>query len=62
LEGIKQQAIQLIQTSPDGAIMDDIMAAIYFKMQVDAGLKELDEGKSIPQSSQFLLRAFCLNF
>jgi predicted transcriptional regulator len=28
--------------------MDDIMAAIYFKMQVDAGLKELDEGKSIP--------------
>lgn len=26
------------------------MAAIYFKMQVDAGLKELDEGKSIPHA------------
>jgi predicted transcriptional regulator len=48
MEGIKQQAIQLIQSLPDGATMDDIMAELYFKMQVDAGLKELDEGKGIP--------------
>jgi predicted transcriptional regulator len=48
MEGIKQQAIQLIQTLPDGATMEDIMAELYFKMQVDAGLKELDEGKGIP--------------
>jgi predicted transcriptional regulator len=50
MEGIKQQAIQLIQALPDGATMDDIMAELYFKMQVDAGLKELDEGKSIPHA------------
>lgn len=24
------------------------MAELYFKLQVDAGLKELDEGKGIP--------------
>ena len=48
MEGIKQQAIQLIQALPDGATMDDIIAELYFKMQVDAGLKELDEGRGIP--------------
>ncbi len=48
MEGIKEQVIQLIQTLPDGATIDDIMAELYFKMQVDAGLKELNEGKSIP--------------
>jgi predicted transcriptional regulator len=48
MEEIKQQAIQLIQALPDGATMEDIMAELYFKMQIDAGLKELDEGKGIP--------------
>ncbi len=27
---------------------DNRMAELYFKQQVDAGLKELDEGKGIP--------------
>ena len=45
---IKQQVIQIIQSLPDDATLDDIMAELYFKLQVDAGLKELDEGKGIP--------------
>ncbi len=45
---IKQQVIQIIQSLPDGVTLDDIMAELYFKLQVDAGLKELDEGKGIP--------------
>ncbi len=48
MEGAKQQAIKLIATLPDGVSIDDIMAELYFKLQVDAGLKELDEGKGIP--------------
>lgn len=27
------------------AYVDDIMSELYFKMQVDAGLRELDEGE-----------------
>lgn len=46
---IKQQVIQIIQSLPDDVTLDDIMAELYFKLQVDAGLKELDEGKGIPQ-------------
>ncbi len=45
---IKQQVIQIIQSLPDNVTIDDIMAELYFKLQADAGLKELDEGKGIP--------------
>lgn len=45
---IKQQVIQIIQSLPDDVTLDDIMAELYFKLQVDAGLKELDEGKGVP--------------
>lgn len=37
----------MIQSLPDSVTVDDIMAELYFKLQVDAGLKELDEGKGI---------------
>lgn len=48
MASVKEQIIQIIQRLPDEASIDDIMAELYFKLQVDAGLKELDEGKGIP--------------
>ena len=45
---LKKQVIQLIQGLPDSATIDDIMAELYFKLSVDAGLKELDDGEGIP--------------
>ena len=48
MEGVKQRVIKMIQTLPEDISVDDIMAEIYFKVQVDAGLKELDEEKGIP--------------
>ncbi len=59
---IKQEVIQLVQSLPETATLDDIMAEIYCKMQVDAGLKELDEDKGISHEEaekrmeQWLLR------
>ena len=46
--GIKQQVINIIQTLPDDITVEDVMAELYFKLQVDTGLKKLDEGKGIP--------------
>ncbi|HBQ28232.1 hypothetical protein HX99_02085 [Peptococcaceae bacterium SCADC1_2_3] len=46
--GVKQEVIKMIQSLPDEVTIDDIMAELYFKLQVDAGLKELDKGKGIP--------------
>lgn len=48
MAGVKQKVIQMIQTLPEDVTVDDVMAELYFKLQVDAGLKELDEGKGIP--------------
>jgi len=48
MAGIKQQVIQMIQSLPEDVTVDDIVAELYFKLEVDAGLKELDEGKGIP--------------
>lgn len=48
MAAVKQQVIQIIQSLPEEVTVDDIMAELYFKLQVDTGLKELDEGKGIP--------------
>lgn len=64
----KDQVIQIIQELPDEVTVDDIMSELYFKLQVDGGLKELDEGKGIPherdalqvhQSNQLRVRGMC---
>lgn len=48
MAGVKQQVIQMIELLPEEVSVDDIMAELYFKLQVDTGLNELDEGKGIP--------------
>lgn len=45
---VKEQVIKMIESLPDNASIDDIMSELYFRLQVDAGLKELDDGKGIP--------------
>ena len=44
---VKEQAIQIIKALPKDATLDDIMAELYFKLQVDLGLKELNQDKGI---------------
>jgi len=44
---IKDQVKRMVDSLPDDVTVDDIIAELYFKLQVDAGLKELDEGKGI---------------
>lgn len=48
MAGIKQQVMQMIESLPEDVSIDNIMAELYFKLQVDAGLKELEEGKGMP--------------
>lgn len=48
MAGVKEQVLQLVQALPEDVTLDDVMAELYFKMQVDTGLKELDEGKGVP--------------
>ena len=45
---IKDQIKRMVDSMHDDVTVDDIIAELFFKLQVDAGLKELDEGKGIP--------------
>ena len=44
---IKEKVIRMIRNLPDNVTVDDIISELYFKIQVDAGLEELDKGKGI---------------
>jgi len=47
---VKDEVIRMIERMPDDAGLTDIVAEIYFRMKVEYGLRELDEGKGIPQA------------
>jgi predicted transcriptional regulator len=40
--------VNLVKGMPEHSTLDDILAELYFKTQVDAGLNELDQGLGIP--------------
>jgi len=44
----KEQVLDMIRGLPEDVTLDDIIAELYFRAKVDAGLRELDEGKGIP--------------
>ncbi|OGR86922.1 MAG: hypothetical protein A3A86_06550 [Elusimicrobia bacterium RIFCSPLOWO2_01_FULL_60_11] len=45
---LKQQVIQMIKKLPDKVSVDDIIGELYFRLQVDKGLSELDRGEGVP--------------
>ena len=44
---VKKAVIEMIQSMPKDISIEDIMAELYFRYQVDEGLKQLDEGQGI---------------
>lgn len=44
---VKEQIVKIIEKLPDNVTVSDVIAELYFKQQVDAGLKELDEGAGV---------------
>ena len=47
METVKDAVIQMIHDMPDSISVNDIMAELYFREKVDAGLRALDEGREI---------------
>ena len=47
METVKDAVIQMIPDMPDSISINDIMAELYFREKVDAGLHALDEGRGI---------------
>ncbi len=47
MKPLKKQVMDAIKALPDDATYEDIFEKIHFRMRIDAGLKEADEGKVI---------------
>lgn len=51
MKNAKRQVIQFLESMPNDVTLDDILAALYFKRNVEIGLRQLDEGKGIPHAT-----------
>lgn len=47
MDTVKDAVIQMIHSLPNTVSVDDIMAELYFRQKVDAGLQSLDENQGI---------------
>jgi predicted transcriptional regulator len=45
MKNAKQSAIEVIENLPDDSSYEDIMERLFFLQKVEAGLKDIDEGK-----------------
>ncbi len=45
---IKPEARRLVEQLPDDATWDDLMYEIYVRQAIEAGLKDCQEGRTVP--------------
>ncbi|MEW6367110.1 MAG: hypothetical protein AB1714_20970 [Acidobacteriota bacterium] len=48
MAAVREKVIELVKALPENATVEDVMEELYFKLQVDEGLAELDRGEGIP--------------
>ena len=48
MQSAKETVRQIIDRLPDQATWDDIMYELYVKQKIEAGLKAVEEGRTIP--------------
>lgn len=48
MQTVKEAARHLIDRLPDQATWEDIMHELYVKQKIEAGLKAVEEGRTIP--------------
>ncbi len=44
---IKEQLLELAEKLPDGATWDDVFYEVYTRRQVELGMKDVDEGRTV---------------
>jgi hypothetical protein len=48
MNSVKEKVIEWIRSLPDDCTLDDIRHHLYFREQVEEGLRALEEGRVIP--------------
>lgn len=44
---IREEAIKMIKTLPDGSSWDDIMYELYVRQKIEQGLKDVESGRGL---------------
>ncbi len=47
MENVRDQVLKIIKKMPARVTVDEIMSELYFKLQVDRGIQEVDEGRVV---------------
>ncbi|MCI0639395.1 MAG: hypothetical protein L0Y72_17925 [Gemmataceae bacterium] len=45
MKSVKEEFIELANSLPDDCSWDDVMYRIYMRQRIEAGLKDVDEGR-----------------
>lgn len=48
IQSVKEMARELIEHLPDTATFDDLMYEFYVRQKIEAGLKAVNEGRTLP--------------
>ncbi len=47
LNGVKEEARQLVERLPDNATWDDLMDEVYIRQVVERGLRDVEAGRTV---------------
>jgi predicted transcriptional regulator len=53
MNDVKDAVLELAQQLPEACTWDEVMYRIFVRQKIDAGLKEADEGRTIPHDEVF---------
>lgn len=50
---VKQTVLDLVQKLPEECTWDDVMYEIYVRQKIEAGLRDVEEGRTTPHEEVF---------
>jgi len=53
MSGVKEAVLKLVEQLPEECTWDDVLYEIFVRQKVDAGLKDAEEGRTVPHEEVF---------
>jgi predicted transcriptional regulator len=53
MTGVKQAMLELAQQLPEECTWDDVLYQVYVRKELEAGLKDADEGRTVRHEEEF---------
>lgn len=53
MSAVREAVLELAKKLPDDCTWDDVMYQIYVRQKIEAGLKDVDDGRVVPHDEVF---------